>query len=90
MRNKAEKKIISLANYDLVEFTRYIKEEIEIIMERDAAIKSPVEVFLYPSFKAVLRHRIAHWIYNKKMYFFGQKIILCNILKIYDIYLIFL
>ena len=51
---------------------RYIKEEIEIIMERDAAIKSPVEVFLYPSFKAVLRHRIAHWMYNKKMYFLAR------------------
>ena len=51
---------------------RYIKEEIEIIMERDAAIKSPVEVFLYPSFKAVLRHRIAHWMYKKKMYFLAR------------------
>lgn len=51
---------------------RYIKEEIEIIMERDAAIKSPVEVFLYPSFKAVLRHRIAHWMYNKKWYFLAR------------------
>jgi len=51
---------------------RYIKEEIEIIMERDAAIKSPVEVFLYPSFKAVLRHRVAHWMYNKKWYFLAR------------------
>ena len=51
---------------------RYIKEEIEIIMERDAAIKSPVEVLLYPSFKAVLRHRVAHWFYNKKMYFLAR------------------
>ena len=51
---------------------QYIKEEIEIIMERDAAIKSPVEVFLYPSFKAVLRHRIAHWMYNKKWYFIAR------------------
>ncbi len=51
---------------------QYIKEEIEIIMERDAAIKSPMEVFLYPSFKAVLRHRIAHWMYNKKWYFIAR------------------
>ena len=51
---------------------RYIKEEIEIIMERDAAIKSPVEVFLYPSFKAVLRHRVAHWMYKKKWYFLAR------------------
>ena len=51
---------------------RYIKEEIEIIMERDAAIKSPVEVLLYPSFKAVLRHRVAHWLYNRKLYFLAR------------------
>ena len=51
---------------------RYIKEEIEIIMERDAAIKSPIEVFLYPSFKAVLRHRVAHWMYKKKWYFLAR------------------
>lgn len=41
-------------------------------MERDAAIKSPAEVFLYPSFKAVLRHRVAHWMYNKKWYFLAR------------------
>lgn len=41
-------------------------------MERDAAIKSPVEVFLYPSFKAVLRHRVAHWMYQKKWYFLAR------------------
>ena len=51
---------------------RYIKEEIEIIMDRDAAIKSPVEVFLYPSFKAVLRHRVAHWMYRHKWYFLAR------------------
>jgi len=51
---------------------RYIKEEIEIIMDRDAAIKSPIEVFLYPSFKAVLRHRIAHWMYRHKWYFLAR------------------
>ena len=51
---------------------RYIKEEIEIIMERDAAIKSPVEVFLYPSFKAIMRHRVAHWLYGHKHYFLAR------------------
>lgn len=51
---------------------RYIKEEMEIIKERDAAIKSPVEVFLYPSFKAVLRHRLAHWMYQRRMFFLAR------------------
>lgn len=51
---------------------RYIKEEIEVIMDRDAAIKSPVEVLLYPSFKAILRHRVAHWMYRKRWYFLAR------------------
>ena len=31
----------------------YVKEEIQVIRERDPAIKSNMEVFLYPSFQAV-------------------------------------
>ena len=50
----------------------YIKEEIQIIRERDAAIKTPWEVFLYPSFKAIIRHRIAHWLYVHKHYFLAR------------------
>lgn len=51
---------------------KYIKEEIEIIKERDPAIKTSLEVFLYPSFKAVLRYRIAHKLYLKKHYFLAR------------------
>ena len=32
-----------------------IKQEIAIIRDRDPAIKSDMEVFLYPSFKAILK-----------------------------------
>lgn len=46
----------------------FIKSEMKIIRERDPAIKSDLEVFLYPSFKAILRHRIAHKLYLKKHY----------------------
>ena len=46
----------------------YIKEEIQVIRERDPAIKSNMEVFLYPSFKAILRYRVAHKLYLKKHY----------------------
>lgn len=35
----------------------YIKEEIKVIRERDPAIKSNMEVLLFPSFKAILRFR---------------------------------
>ncbi len=51
---------------------KYIKEEMEIIKERDPAIKTSLEVFLYPSFKAVLRYRIAHKLYLKKHYFLAR------------------
>lgn len=53
-------------------FIKYIKEEMQIIKERDPAIKSPVEVFLYPSFKAILRYRFAHKLYQNKHYFLAR------------------
>ncbi|BCK00877.1 serine O-acetyltransferase [Anaerocolumna chitinilytica] len=51
---------------------KYIKGEIEIIRERDPAIKSAWEIFLYPSFKAILRYRVAHKLYLKKHYFLAR------------------
>ncbi len=51
---------------------RFIKEEIKVIRDRDPAIKSTMEVFLYPSFKAILRYRVAHWFYKKKWYFIAR------------------
>lgn len=50
----------------------YIKEEIQVIRERDPAIKSNMEVFLYPGFKAILRYRVAHKLYLKKHYFLAR------------------
>jgi len=50
----------------------YIKEEIAVIRERDPAIKSNMEVFLYPSFKVILRYRLAHKLYMKKHYFLAR------------------
>lgn len=50
----------------------YIKEEMQIIKERDPAIKTPLEVFLYPSFRAIIRYRIAHKLYLKKHYFLAR------------------
>ena len=44
----------------------YIKEEIQVVKERDPAIKSNMEVFLYPSFRVILRYRLAHKLYLKK------------------------
>ena len=53
-------------------FIRFVKEEAAIIRERDPAIKSSAEVFLYPSFKAIIRYRIAHKLYNHKHYFLAR------------------
>lgn len=49
-----------------------IREEIAIIRERDAAIHSSMEVFLYPSFKVMLLYRMAHKLYEKKHYFLAR------------------
>lgn len=49
-----------------------IREEIEIIRERDPAIHSSMEVFLYPSFKVMLHYRIAHRLYLKGHYFWAR------------------
>lgn len=49
-----------------------IKEEIKIIRERDPAIHSSMEVFLYPSFKVMLHYRLAHRLYLKKHYFLAR------------------
>lgn len=53
-------------------YIKFVKEEMQVIMERDPAIKSCWEVFLYPSFRAILRHRRAHFLYEHKMYFLAR------------------
>lgn len=53
-------------------YIKYIKDEMIIIKERDPAIRTSFEVFLYPSFKAILRYRIANKLYRKKHYFLAR------------------
>ena len=53
-------------------FIKNIREEIDIIRERDPAIHSSLEVFLYPSFKVMLHYRIAHKLYLKGHYFLAR------------------
>ncbi len=55
-------------------FIRNIKEEIAIIRERDPAIHSNMEVFLYPSFKVMIHYRMAHRLYVKGHYFWARYI----------------
>ena len=53
-------------------FIHDVKEEINIIRERDPAIHSSLEVFLYPSFKAMMMYRVAHKWYKSGHYFWAR------------------
>ena len=57
-----------------MEFFKYVKQEIAVIKDRDPAIKSTMEVFLYPSFKAILKYRKAHRLFLKKHYYRARRI----------------
>ena len=46
-----------------------IREDIQTVFEKDPAAKNVLEViFCYPGLHAIWFHRIAHWLYNKKLY----------------------
>ncbi len=57
-----------------MKFFDFIKQEIAVIKDRDPAIKSTMEVFLYPSFKAIIKYRRAHKLYEEKHYFRARRI----------------
>ncbi len=57
-----------------MKFLDYYKEESEVIMERDPAIKNRREVFLYPSFWAVYKYRKAHKLYEQGKFYRARKI----------------
>lgn len=43
-----------------------IKEDIQVVFERDPAVRSKWDVILaYPGFHAVLFHRLAHWLWSR-------------------------
>ena len=44
----------------------HTKAEAKVIRERDPAIKSNLEIILYPGFRAVLYYRLAHKLYLRK------------------------
>ena len=53
-------------------FIKKINDEVRMIRERDPAIHSWMEVFLYPSFRAMLHYRVAHKLYLGKHYFLAR------------------
>lgn len=52
----------------------FIKEQINTIKKNDPAIHSILEVFLYPSFKIQIYHKIAKFFYNKKLFLIARLI----------------
>lgn len=53
-------------------FFKFIKEEIQVIQERDPAMKSPMEALLYPSFRVMITYRRAHKLYQKGHFFWAR------------------
>ncbi|MBO8158015.1 serine O-acetyltransferase [Thermosyntropha sp.] len=59
----------------MLRFFRLLREEIQVIFDRDPAAKSVWEIiFCYPGFHAVIFHRIAHFFYQRKLYFIARLI----------------
>jgi len=47
---------------------KHLKTDIQAVLDRDPAARNALEVILcYPSFKAVRRHRRAHWLWTHNM-----------------------
>ncbi len=50
-----------------------IRSDIQAVFERDPAARSVWEViFCYPGFHAVLIHRVAHWLWQRRRFFLGR------------------
>ncbi len=52
----------------------FVKEQIEVIKEKDPAINSSMEILLYPSFRAQFSYKIAHFLYKRKHFFLARLI----------------
>lgn len=49
----------------MLEIIERVKEDIQVVFERDPAARSVLEViFCYPGLHAIWLHRIAHWLWN--------------------------
>lgn len=49
-----------------------MKDIIRVIKERDPAIHSTFEVFLYPFFKVMMYYKVAHWFYTRHHYWIAR------------------
>lgn len=51
---------------------RFLINQIKLYREKDPAIKSTLEVFLYPGFRALIYYKIAHYFYIHHFYFLAR------------------
>jgi len=58
----------------IMNFLKYVKQEAAIIKDRDPAIRSNLEVLLYPSFWAIYHYRRAHKLYLKGHFYRARRI----------------
>jgi len=49
-----------------------LREQIQTIKSKDPAMKSAIEVILYPSFWACISHAVAHWLYKRRLFFLAR------------------
>jgi len=52
----------------------WLKDEFLNIQKKDPAIKSKLEIILYPSFHAIIYHKLAHFLYKCKLFFLARLI----------------
>ena len=52
----------------------FIQEQIKVIKEKDPALTSIIEVFMYPCFKAMIYYKISHYFYKKKHFLIARYI----------------
>ena len=53
---------------------KFIINQIKLVKEKDPAIHSSLEVFLYPYFWCMFFYRISHFLYLRKFYFISRLI----------------
>ena len=58
----------------MMKYIQFVKEQMALIADRDPAMRSKWEVFLYPSFRAMRAYRRSHKLYLKGHYFLARLI----------------
>lgn len=58
-----------------MKFINYLKDQVKLIKQKDPSVNSNLEAFLCPSFKALIRYKIANYFYRHKMFFIARYIL---------------